>query len=247
MIMWGLESQNSFQKSLPVENKDIENKVKEYEADLEKLKGLAPRKLEIDNELIKLDNNVLPGIVKNISVNQDLMYDEEEIPGKSGRQIQIKGYGNASISINIYIFNQYKPVDLLTVADLNANYIKSNAEESKNVKLSSSKYEQLKELEQAFKKIDDKGLPVIYKITNKHINTRGVKKCLFSKLDSSEDISGLDVNITFIECDMVIEKKQEQKKEQDTGKKATYKTQPENKFDDESKKFKSILETKRGR
>ena len=238
MIMWGLESQNSFQKSLPVENKDIDNKVKEFEADIEKLKGLAPRKLEVDNELIKLDSNVLPGVVTDIKVNQDLMYDEEEIPGKSGKQLQIKGYGNATISISIFVFDLYNKVDLLTVANTNASYIKSNAEESKNVKISSSKYEQLKELEMAFKKIDDKGLPVIYKITNKHVNTRGVKKCLFTKLDSSENKSGIEISIEFIECDMVIEKKQEQKKETTTTE--NDKASPEIDYSDESKDFDKI-------
>lgn len=168
--------------------------------DIDKYKYQEKRKLEIENDIIKLDNKVLPGIIQSIKVNQELMIDETDIPGKSGRGKQIKGFSDAVISISILL------IDL-----------------KEDGRITKSKYEQLKTIEEAFKKIDSKGNVTVYSIVNRHTSSRNVKKCLFRKLDTSETQSSISVEIDFVEYEPVIQKVTEQKKTKTTTKTNTNK------------------------
>lgn len=160
------------------------------------------KKLEISNDVIKLNDVELPGCVESISIDGELLFDENEVSGQSGKNRSVKGWNDASISISVKLFN-----------------IKGD-----DGKITMSKYEMLEKMDQVFKKVEN-GKAVVYTIVNKHLKSRNVRTVYFKKLSSAESKSGISCNIEFIETDPKVNKKQQQtqkKKENEEAKKDEY-------------------------
>jgi|GEM_PF-4117714 len=163
------------------------------------------KKLEISNDVIKLNDTELPGCVDSISVDGELMFDESEIAGQSGKTKQIKGFSDATIQVNIRLFNKY---DNSEYESLEGNKLYSG-QSFGTKKILLSKYDMLEKIDKTFKQVKD-GDPVVYSIVNKHLNARNVKSIYFNKLSSTETIDGINCSLDFTETDPAVNNKQKQ-------------------------------------
>ena len=57
----------------------------------------------IEDERIKLDGVVLPGLVKSIEVTETAKVDEQEVEGSAARPKQATGYEDAKVTIELII------------------------------------------------------------------------------------------------------------------------------------------------
>lgn len=57
----------------------------------------------IEDELIKLNGVVLPGLVKSIEVTETAKVDEREVEGSAVRPKQATGYEDAKVNIELII------------------------------------------------------------------------------------------------------------------------------------------------
>lgn len=149
------------------------------------------KELILNNDKLILDDKTLPGNIESISIDGELVFDEKEIPGKSGKTKIFVGFSDAKVSITIILYDKF---------DSNNNIVMT-------------RYDMLKEIETIFKKVDKQGKAILYNITNKHINSRNIKTCYFDKLSSSEGKNIISVTISLTEHNPIVQKNQEQKKQ----------------------------------
>lgn len=127
---------------------------------------------EIGN--IKLNGKLVPGVLESLDVLEELVIDEEEVKGRSGKVKQVKGYTDGTMQVKVVL----------------------NTDENTTC------YEKLQTLQGIFRKTDSQAKPIIYEIVNKHVNTRNIHKVLLNSMKSAEDNSSSDtinVSISFVE------------------------------------------------
>lgn len=166
------------------------------------LRGIAVA-ITIDRSVVKVNGKQLPGIVKKIRVNNQIVFDQAQVVGVSGQKKQVSGWDDSDVTIDLTIINQL---------DSNGKVVKSM-------------YDSLKELNDIFKKLRD-GKPVVYPINHPHIKSRGITKVLFSKLSSNEGVRAINCKLDFQEYEPPVaiiqertHKKNDQVKEQKQKKK----------------------------
>jgi len=106
--------------------------------------------------------------------NEELVIDEQEVKGSSGKVKQVKGYTDGTMQVSIVLNTDDK----------------------------STCYDKLVALQGIFRKTDTQAKPIIYNIVNQHINNRNIHKVLLTSMKSKEDNSSSDtinVSISLVE------------------------------------------------
>ncbi len=131
------------------------------------------RLLSFDDGEVRLGGELLPGVLKYLSIRNQVRFDEAEQDGLSGKTKTPLGWEDAAVVVI---------VELLTDS-------------------SSTCYDKLAMLDAAFRGHDSKGNPLVLDVVNAHLRARGVDQVVFSGLDSSEtdreDV--ISANLSFVE------------------------------------------------
>ncbi len=132
---------------------------------------------------LSLNGQMLPGIFDSLSVGSKLIVDAKNVEGGSGKQYQINGFDDASISFSLRIID----------GDI-------------------SKEAALSQITGLFKKFDSSGKPVIYTLDFPLSRAWNLQGCLFLSLDSSQNGGKQEIkaNLKFAEYRPAIAKVQEQ-------------------------------------
>lgn len=114
--------------------------------------------ISFDDGKVTLGGKLLPGILISATVGSEVEFSDAKEDGQSGKKKVAMGWTDADVSIVI---------DLLTDND-------------------SDCYAKLTELDKTFKGHGTGGRPQVYEVRNRHTLARGIKKIVFSRLESSE-------------------------------------------------------------
>lgn len=112
-----------------------------------------------EDGVITLNGEEIPGILRSLSVDGKVRFDEQKVDGASGKKKTPTGYEDCDISVSLY---------LCTDED-------------------STCYHKLQTLVEMFRKTDEKANPQIYEISSHHITFWGIRQVVFSKLATSEN------------------------------------------------------------
>ena len=144
--------------------------------------------LSADAVSLSLNGQMLPGIFDNLSVGSKLIVDAKNVEGGSGKQYQINGFDDASISFSLRLIDDTSDGVLI------------------------KKEEALAKIMGLFKKFDNAGKPLIYTLDFPLARASNLQGCLFLSLDSSQ--SGgkqeIKVSLKFSEYRPAVAKVQEQ-------------------------------------
>ncbi|NPV38295.1 MAG: hypothetical protein HPY78_03355 [Brevinematales bacterium] len=130
--------------------------------------------LTIRQDSLMLDNETLPGVIQSISVGGSIIYEKQDDDTKK-RKVSL-GYDDKTISIELKLYPYTRTGEEIDV------------------------YSQLAILEKFFKK-QENSIPKVFTFVHPHAKSRSISKVLFSRLESSEDISTntISVSLEFIE------------------------------------------------
>lgn len=122
----------------------------------------------IEDKTIKIGSVTLPGIVKDITIHQDALIEEQEIKGKSSKVNQATGYEDAKVEVTLLLDDTEKE----------------------------TKMEKLQRIQSVFKTQNQKK-PKVYPLINEHTTARKINKVIFKSLKSkvSNETGLLTVNI----------------------------------------------------
>jgi len=149
--------------------------------------GIKNKPIELKNDVIKLDGIELPGVILSIDGDCEVEFDDATTAGESGSKKLIKGFSDSGFTVEIIFLN----------------------DKDENGKIINSKYDKLEKLNGIFKKLQGESVK-IYKITNKHINSRGVENVLIKSMSSKESVNEFKITLNFIEHNPTINKVQTQ-------------------------------------
>jgi len=148
--------------------------------------------LEIDSAagIIKIGSppEILPGIVESIKIKDSLLLDNAEIQGQSGKQKNAQGWDDASLSITLSLID--------------------------NPRIGKTRWHYLEQVAGIFKKVTEEGTPEIYTLNHPMINVWGIRRLLFTSLESTESRTRrkVSVSLEFMEYESasgVIQSRQE--------------------------------------
>ncbi len=141
--------------------------------------------LSADASSLSLNGQMLPGIFDSLSVGSKLIVDAKHVEGGSGKQYQINGFDDASVSFSLRL--------------IDGGIAKEDA---------------LAQIAGLFKKFDASGKPVIYTLDFPLARAWNLQGCLFLSLDSSQSggKQEIKVSLKFAEYRPAIAKVQEQAK-----------------------------------
>jgi len=135
--------------------------------------------LDCDEGILKIGSppEILPGIVESIKISDSLLLEDKEVQGRSGKVKIVQGWDDAALLISMSIID-----------DPGAG---------------KTRWDYLKQITAAFKKVADNGKPEIYTLSHPMINAWGTKKLLFTSLESTESRSRrkITVALEFAEYD----------------------------------------------
>ena len=119
----------------------------------------APKLITFEDGVVTLGGVEVPGILKSLSVDGKVRFDEQKVDGSSGKKKTPQGFEDSDIMVSLY---------LVTDDDSNC-------------------YDKLETLSGMFRKVDDKANPQIYTVANRHLLARGIRQVCFSKLQTAEN------------------------------------------------------------
>ncbi|HJB64999.1 MAG TPA: hypothetical protein H9768_01770 [Candidatus Mailhella merdavium] len=114
--------------------------------------------LTFEHGEVRLDNELVPGILQNLRVSGKVRFDEQKVDGGSGKKKTPQGWEDCDITFSLILTNDED----------------------------SSCYDKLQTLAGMFNAPDDKANPKVMAVTNRHLLARGVRQVVFSRFDSSE-------------------------------------------------------------
>lgn len=123
--------------------------------------------LFIDGQ-ISLDGNTIPGILRSLSVNGKVRFDEQKVDGASGKKKTPVGYEDCDISVSLYLCTDEE----------------------------SDCYEKLEELAGMFKDVDGSANPKVYEVNSRHLSLWGIRQVVFSKLSTAENDKSDEITAT---------------------------------------------------
>lgn len=146
--------------------------------------------LSADASALSLNGQVIPGIFESLSIGSKLLVDAKAVEGGSGKQYQVNGFDDASVSFALRLIDG-------------------------EVK----KEQALAEIAGLFKKFNESGEPVIYTLGFPQTRAWNLQGCLFLSLDSQQAAGRqeIKVNLKFTEYRPEVVRVQEQKKSASTG------------------------------
>lgn len=107
---------------------------------------------------VRLGDALLPGILKSLTIDCSVDFDEGKKDGLSGKKKTPKGWEDANISVELW---------LLTDDD-------------------STCYDKLAELNGHFRGFDNGANPKVLTLVNSHVKARGIRQVVFAGLQSAE-------------------------------------------------------------
>lgn len=119
----------------------------------------------IDDNSVMVGGWILPGLLKSIEVDGEILYDELEIEGRSDRPKQVTGYADGKIYIDLILHGQTEDEVI----------------------------QKLTKIQRIFRKPDVK-TPYAYYVVNRHINARDINLIVLKKVTSKE-VAGQGYNI----------------------------------------------------
>jgi hypothetical protein len=143
---------------------------------------------------VKLNDQVVPGVIKKVSVDNSIIFEEKDKVGGSGKYKVIQGWDDADATIDI---------ELLEDEDPNTGKVLKTC------------YDYLSEINEMFIK-QENGLPVIYKITHPHAQARKLKRLVFYGFPSEESDGCITCSLKFKEYESFVSKVQKTKKDNPT-------------------------------
>ena len=114
--------------------------------------------LTFEHGEVRLDNELVPGILQNLRVSGKVRFDEQKVDGGSGKKKAPQGWEDCDITFSLILTNDED----------------------------SSCYDKLRKLSEMFNAPDDKANPKVMAVTNRHLLARGVRRVVFSRFDSTE-------------------------------------------------------------
>lgn len=124
--------------------------------------------ITFEDGIIYLDDEEVPGIMRSLSVDGKVRFDEQKVDGASGKKKTPQGYEDCDISVSLYLCTDDE----------------------------SDCYEKLATLSEMFRSVDDGANPKIYEIFSMHLFLRGIRKVVFSKLSTSENDKSDEITAT---------------------------------------------------
>ncbi len=140
----------------------------------------------VDDNDIKLNGNLLTGIIKSLEIKGSAIIEELEVEGKGKKPIQATGFDDSSIN-----------VELVLLDDIQGK----------------TKEEKLQVIQDIFKSKNQK-VPNIYDIVNKYINQRGIYKVIIKDFSSkvANNKTEISVSLSFREYETISIKASSSKK-----------------------------------
>ena len=114
--------------------------------------------LTFEHGEVRLDNELVPGILQNLRVSGKVRFDEQKVDGGSGKKKTPQGWEDCEIAVSLILTNDED----------------------------SSCYDKLQKLSEMFNAPDDKANPKVMAVTNRHLLARGVRRVVFSRFDTTE-------------------------------------------------------------
>jgi hypothetical protein len=149
--------------------------------------------ISFDDGVIKLNGTAIPGIFVSMTVNAGVRFDRAEKDHMSGKNKLPLGWEDADIKVSL---------------DLICEYVEEYGQE-----VESTCYMKLSVIDDLFKNSEKKKAdPKIYDIASSHLDARGIKRVVFSGLESIEDDQSdvIRVTLAFSEHLPVVAKREKQ-------------------------------------
>ena len=129
--------------------------------------------LTFEDGVVRIDGEELPGILSDLRVSGKVRFDEQSVDKASGKKKTPQGWEDADISLTLYLTTDG----------------------------SGTCYDKLESLNGWFKKTDGKANLSIFTVTNRHLLARGVRRVVFSRLDSAETTQTDEIraSLSFVE------------------------------------------------
>lgn len=108
--------------------------------------------------VIRLGGEEVPGILQSLTIDGKVLYDEQKVDGQSGKSKTPQGFEDQTVKATLVLLTDDE----------------------------SDCYEKLALLAPFFRKTDEHANPQIYALANRHSQTRGIRRIVFDKLESSE-------------------------------------------------------------
>ena len=124
--------------------------------------------LTFDDGIVRVDGEDLPGILDDLKVSGKVRFDEQKVDKASGKKKTPQGWEDTDVSITLYL-----PTDE-----------------------SGTCYDKAEVLNGFFRKTDAKANPTIFTVTNRHLLARGVRRVIFSRLDTAENSQTDEIKAT---------------------------------------------------
>ena len=129
--------------------------------------------LTFEDGIVRISGEELPGLLSDLRVSGQVRFDEQQVDKSSGKKKTPQGWDDAEVSLT------------LTLTTNEAGTC----------------YDKLEVLNGYFKKTDGKANPTIFTVANRHLLARGVRRVVFSRLDSAEDnkTDEIRASLSFVE------------------------------------------------
>ena len=140
----------------------------------------------VDDNDIKLNGNLLTGIIKSLEIKGSAIIEELEVEGKGKKPIQATGFDDSSINLELVLLDDIQ---------------------------GKTKEEKLQVIQDIFKSKNQK-VPNIYDIVNKYINQRGIYKVIIKDFSSkvANNKTEISVSLSFREYEAISIKASSSKK-----------------------------------
>lgn len=138
--------------------------------------------LSVEHGLISIEGELLPSTVESMTVKGALVFADEEIDNKSGKQKTPKGFEDADLLINMLLLSDE----------------------------TSTCYDKLEEINDIFTQTDENAGPLVYTVVSAHVASRGISEVYFAGLESREnnDDDTVTVVLKMIEFEPVMTAKE---------------------------------------
>lgn len=124
--------------------------------------------LTFEDGVIRLGGEELPGILAELRVDGKVRFDQKKVDGQSGKKKTPQGFEDTDVACVL---------TLTTDEDTDC-------------------YEKLEKLSGYFRKVDAKANPQVLTIANRHLQARGVRQVVFSRLESAENEQNDEIRAT---------------------------------------------------
>lgn len=112
-----------------------------------------------DDGRITLGGQELPGLLAELRVDGNVRFDEHKVDGNSGKTKIPQGYEDSDIMIALHLLTDD----------------------------ASSCYDKAEQLSALFKGTDPHANPQVMAVVNRHLQARGIRQVVFSRLETAED------------------------------------------------------------